>query len=75
MKYLGTFKVMGNGVMGDGFTFTSKRTAIKTMRKIAMGNANKNIKALADVIVNDCDNGGCSQAIYNYLLAEKELAL
>ena len=43
--------------------------------KIAMGNANKNIKALADVIVNDCDNGGCSQAIYNYLLAEKELAL
>jgi len=43
--------------------------------KIAMGNANKNIKALADVIVNDCDNGGCSQAVYNYLLAEKELAL
>lgn len=43
--------------------------------KIAMGNANKNIKTLADVIVNDCNNGGCSQAIYDYLLAEKELAL
>ena len=43
--------------------------------KIAMGNANTNIKALADVIVNDCDNGGCSQAIYDYLLEEKELAL
>ena len=42
--------------------------------KIAMGNANKNIKALADVIVEDCDNGGCSQAIYDYLLTEKELA-
>ena len=42
--------------------------------KIAMGNANKNIKALADVIVNDCDNGGCSQAIYDYLLNEKKLA-
>ena len=43
--------------------------------KIAMGNANKNIKALADVIVKDCNNGGCSQAIYDYLLAKKELAL
>ncbi len=43
--------------------------------KIAMGNANKNIKALADVIVNDCDNSGCSQAIYDYLLAKKKLAL
>lgn len=43
--------------------------------KIAMDNANKTIKSLADVIVNDCDNGGCSQAIYNYLLKEKELAL
>lgn len=42
--------------------------------KIAMGNANQTIKNLADVIVNDCDNGGCSQAIYDYLLKEKELA-
>ena len=36
--------------------------------KIAMGNANANIKALSDVIVNDCDNGGCVQAIEEYLL-------
>lgn len=41
--------------------------------KVAMGNANKNIKDLADVIVNDCDNGGCAQTIYDYLLKEKEL--
>ena len=36
--------------------------------KIAMGNANKNIKALSDVIVRDCDNDGCVQAIEEYLL-------
>ncbi|WP_096818420.1 Cof-type HAD-IIB family hydrolase [Lactococcus fujiensis] len=36
---------------------------------IAMGNANKNIENLADFSVNDNDNGGCSQAIYKYLLS------
>jgi Cof subfamily protein (haloacid dehalogenase superfamily) len=36
---------------------------------IAMGNANDNIKELASVTVNDNDNGGCAQAIYDYLLS------
>lgn len=36
--------------------------------KIAMGNANENIKKLSDIIVADCDNGGCKEAIEKYLL-------
>lgn len=36
--------------------------------KIAMDNANSNIKGLSDVIVPDCDNGGCVVAIEKYLL-------
>lgn len=36
--------------------------------KIAMDNANNTIKSLADVVVSDCDNGGCVEAIENYLL-------
>ena len=36
--------------------------------RIAMGNANSNIKALSDVIVPDCDNGGCVVAIEKYFL-------
>lgn len=36
--------------------------------KIAMKNANNNIKNLADVVVADCDNDGCVQAIEEYLL-------
>lgn len=35
---------------------------------IAMGNANENIRAAADVIVSDCDHSGCAEAIYKYLL-------
>lgn len=35
---------------------------------VAMGNANDNVKAIADITVRDCDNGGCAQAIYDYLL-------
>lgn len=34
----------------------------------AMGNANERVKAIADVIVKDCDNGGCAQVIEEYLL-------
>ena len=30
---------------------------------------NDNIKELASVTVNDNDNGGCAQAIYDYLLS------
>lgn len=30
---------------------------------VAMGNANERVKAIADVIVSDNDNGGCAQAI------------
>lgn len=37
---------------------------------IAMGNANKNAKNAADVIVADNDHGGCAEAIYKYLLAD-----
>lgn len=35
---------------------------------VAMGNANENVKKIADVIVRDCDNGGCAQVIQDYLL-------
>ena len=38
---------------------------------VAMGNANENIKGLADIIVADNDHGGCAQAIDDVLLAEK----
>lgn len=36
---------------------------------VAMGNANENVKNIADVIVNDNDHGGCAQTIRDYLLA------
>lgn len=35
---------------------------------IAMGNAKESVKAIADVIVNDNDHGGCAEAIYKYLI-------
>lgn len=35
---------------------------------VAMGNANENVKAVADVIVADNNNGGCAEAIHRYLL-------
>ena len=35
---------------------------------VAMGNANENVKNIADVIVNDNDHGGCAQTIRDYLL-------
>nr|WP_294376466.1 HAD hydrolase family protein [uncultured Clostridium sp.] len=35
---------------------------------IAMGNANENIKQLADVIVSDNDHDGCAEAIEKFLL-------
>lgn len=36
---------------------------------VAMGNANENVKKIADVIVKDNDHGGCAQAIAEYLMA------
>ena len=45
--------------------------ALKTAGlSIAMGNATEPVKALADVIVADCDHNGCAEAIDKYLLAE-----
>ena len=35
---------------------------------VAMGNANDNVKKIADVVVEDCDHDGCVQAIEKYLL-------
>ena len=35
---------------------------------MAMGNANDNVKKIADVVVEDCDHDGCVQAIEKYLL-------
>ena len=35
---------------------------------IAMGNAADHIKALADVVVADCNHDGCAEAIEKYLL-------
>lgn len=35
---------------------------------IAMGNGNENVKKAAKAIVRDNDNGGCAQAIYEYLM-------
>lgn len=35
---------------------------------VAMGNANEAVRAAADVIVADCDHGGCVEAIEKYLL-------
>ena len=42
---------------------------------VAMGNATEPIKALADVIVADCDHNGCAEAIDKYLLADNSLRL
>lgn len=36
---------------------------------VAMGNANDNARALADVVVADNDSGGCAEAIDRFLLA------
>lgn len=35
---------------------------------VAMGNANDDIKKIADIVVADCDHDGCAEAIYTYLL-------
>lgn len=35
---------------------------------IAMGNANQNVKSIADVTVSDNNHGGCAEAIEKYLL-------
>ena len=35
---------------------------------VAMGNANDNLKAVADVVVKDCDHDGCGEAVFKYLL-------
>lgn len=35
---------------------------------IAMGNANEDVKKIADVIVADCDHEGCAEAIETYLM-------
>lgn len=35
---------------------------------IAVGNANEHVKAVAAVVVNDCDHDGCAEAIDKYLL-------
>ncbi len=35
---------------------------------VAMGNSNKNVLTTADVVVKDNDNGGCAQAVRDYLL-------
>ncbi|WP_028044503.1 Cof-type HAD-IIB family hydrolase [Candidatus Stoquefichus massiliensis] len=35
---------------------------------IAMGNANENVKNIADIIVNDCEHDGVVEAINKYLL-------
>lgn len=35
---------------------------------VAMGNASEHIKALADVVVADCDHDGCAEVIEKYLL-------
>lgn len=41
---------------------------------VAMGNANDNARALADVVVADNDHGGCAEAIRRFLLAGDEVA-
>ena len=35
---------------------------------VAMGNAKESIKAVADVVVADCDHDGCAEAVERYLL-------
>lgn len=35
---------------------------------VAMGNANSNVKKIADVVVADCDRNGCAEVIEKYLL-------
>ena len=35
---------------------------------VAMGNANENVKKIADVVVKDNDNGGTGQVIEEFLL-------
>lgn len=37
---------------------------------VAMGNAEEYVKALADVVVADCDHDGCAEAIEKYLLGD-----
>lgn len=41
---------------------------------VAMGNANENARAAADVIVADNDNDGCAEAIHRFLLASHQEA-
>ena len=38
---------------------------------VAMGNAEQSVKRIADVVVADCDHGGCAQAIETYLLCQE----
>lgn len=40
---------------------------------VAMGNAEEYVKALADVVVADCDHDGCAEAIEKYLLGNVHL--
>ena len=37
---------------------------------VAMGNANENVRKIADVMVADNDSGGCAEAIERYLLGD-----
>ena len=41
---------------------------------VAMGNANENARAAADVIVSDNDHDGCAKAIHRFLLASHQEA-
>ena len=34
----------------------------------AMGNCNDRVRYVADVVLRDCDHGGCAQAVDEYLL-------
>ncbi len=42
---------------------------------VAMGNANGNVKNLADVTVGGNDSGGCAQAIREFLIPQPEISL
>ena len=42
---------------------------------IAMGNAAEHVKAIADVMVADCDHDGCAEAIGKYLLGDAPVSV
>ena len=63
-------EAIGEDSMRDGLVDTPKRIA-NMLSELFSGleeNPNEHVKAVAAVVVNDCDHDGCAEAIDKYLL-------